>query len=547
MGFISELARSHKGSFSGQSQGRESWDRIFATDKETTKPHSRYMPEPGGSYGRSVTSTDASVKRLLQALRSMAPGGWSDDRYAQEKSYTGITYVAIHGIGQQLSQSEFQVFDKDPTNPDGKVPTKTKGGEDLIRLLEKPNDDDSFGDLMEQWNLQMDLTGMALTWKVPNALGTPMELYPIPTSIAIPQPAINPDYPDGFWRIQPVYPYGPFSSYPTPTTSVGAPIPAQWMMRFKYPHPILRYDGYSPQTALSLHIDEVTAMDRSRWYKMKRSFNPNMVLNMTEVEGVQTNNDAEIERIRAQLEDLFMGVENNGGLIVPPPGGKLEEFGTSPREMDYHNSWEQLVSFVMGGYGITKPAAGMIEDSSYSTLFATLKQLYWLTLDPKVNRIAAKLTRHLAPHFGDNLIVEIRCKRIDDHDVKFTKMDKLIQANAITVNELRREMDMPLTQEEWGEERVGLPTPPGQEMMEEPMMEEQNPDTEATGGAVQELQNVMDGQEEKEIENERPRSGMNEGALGPMKLPKSLYQAARLNGFHKNGTNNNGRHEKCLR
>jgi len=60
MGFIAELA---KASFPNTSDGREEWRRRFATAKED-KPH------PGGSWGRSVVSTDASVKRLLQALRS---------------------------------------------------------------------------------------------------------------------------------------------------------------------------------------------------------------------------------------------------------------------------------------------------------------------------------------------------------------------------------------------------------------------------------------------------------------------------------------------
>ncbi len=41
---------------------------------------------------------------------------------------------------------------------------------------------------------------------------------------------------------------------------------------------------------------------------------------------------------------------------------------------------------------------------------------------------------------------------------------------------------------------------------------------------------------DNEIENERPDlEGFNEGSLGPRKLPKSLYAAARLNGRHKNG------------
>ena len=448
MGVIAEMTR-------GKVQQKKDrlWREAFgATSKEEG---SRQNPTPGGTFARSATSIE-SFKRLLQAMRSMAPGGWSDDRYEQSRHFVGIQYLASHRKGEQLAQSEFQVFRKDPSHPKGKRPVKEGESEyELVRLLENPNEEDSFGDMLYRWNQQMDLTGTALTWMVPNQMGQPYELYSVPTAIAVPQPAINPDFPDGFYRIQPLYPYGPFSSYPTPSTAVGAPIPAQWMLRFKYPHPLLRYEGYSPLTALRLHIDEVESMDRSRWYNMKRTVNPSAVLNFDDIEGMQPLNEPEIERLHAEFEAMFMGDTNVGKLFVGSPGSKLEPFGTSPREMDYHDSWEQLVSFVLAGFGITKPAAGMIEDSSYASLFATLKQLHLLTLQPMCNRIANSLTRKLAPFFGKGLVIEIRCPRIDDHEVKERKLRLALDGKVIKKGELRDELDLPVVGEEWEDEMAG--------------------------------------------------------------------------------------------
>lgn len=580
MGVIGQLTSGRpRKEFPGQSRGKETWRQVFgSTHKEVGTSTSR-DPVRGNSYGRSLI-TDPSTKRLIQAMRSMAPGGWSDDRYEQSRHYVGITYAGIHRQNELLTQAEFQVFWKDRNAPDGKrevTPDDPPQGDrlvkpyDLVRLLEKPNIEDSFGDLMANWNLQLDLTGMALTWMVPNQLHTPMELYPIPTSIAIPQPAINPDYPDGYWRIQPIYPYGPFSSYPTPTTAVGAAIPAQWMMRFKYPHPILRYDGYSPQTALRLHLDEIEQMDRSRWYKMKKSINPNAVLQMDEAEEAQALPEPEIERIRTEIENAFAGPENAGNLFVAYPGSRLEEFGRSPVDMDYQAGWDQLVSFALGaGFGITKPAAGMIEDSSYSTLFATLKQLYWLTLEPKASRIAAKLTRFLAPFYGDDLIVEVRCRPIDDHDIKSGKLNMLITAKAITKNELRKELDMAITEEEWGEEIAGKEEQqqqqgmPGQEGAEGGEGQPQGLGAMLAGGgegeegeqveASEEPKEITDNapkppsaqpsafqtepddqlEEPREITNNRPQpKKLGRGALGPRMKSLSRYDLVRkalLNG-----------------
>lgn len=452
----------------GRSLWRQAFEGVSKEDGLTKFPRVRDRQ----SWTRGVISEPAAFKRLLQAMRSMAPGGWSDDRWEQSQHLNGIVYTSIFRKCEQYQVSEFQIYKKDHRLPDGKRPITPndppEGGRPLrpyalVELLENPNNDDSFGELMFWWTQQMDLTGMALTWMVPNKLGIPYELYCIPTAIAIPQPAINPDYPDGYYRIQPIYPYGPFSSYPTPATAVGAPIPAQWMLRFKYPHPLLRYDGYSPLTALRLHVDEVEAIDRSRWYTMNRIINPSAILNFKEMEGMEPLPEAEIERIRADFEANFQSPENSGRLFVAAPGSELNIQDTRLRDLECRDGWSQLVEFIHGaGFGISKTAAGMVESSTYSVLFATLKQLHLLTVDPQCKRIGRYLTKHLAPFFGDDLIVEIRAPRIDDHDVKNAVLQLLVNAKAITKNEIRKECQQPLTQEQWGEEIAGTESQQGQ-------------------------------------------------------------------------------------
>lgn len=518
--------------FLSRDQSRAAWRQIFgnvSTERSEAYKQPRVRPPVnGGSWGRSMVSSDASYKRLLQAMRSMAPGGWSDDRWEQTKHFTGIAYVGIDRVSRQLQQAEFQVFLKDPSQPEGRrevSPADPSQGDrqcrpyDLVKLLQRPNRQDSFGKYMYRISQQQRLTGTALTWMVPNVFGVPYEIYVIPTAIAIPQPAVNPDYPDGYYRIQPVYPYGPFSSYPTPASAVGAPIPAQWMLRFQYPHPLLRYDGYSPLSAMRLHIDEVEAIDRSRWYKMKKGSNPDAVLNFTDIEGSQPLSEPEIERIHAEWENEQAGPENHGKLIVGTPGGKFEPWGASPRDMEYPTGWDQLTAFILGGaFGITKPAAGMIEDSSYATLFATLKQLHLITLEPDCNDYGSELTHHLAPFFGDDLIVEIRCKRIDDHEVNQNKVGIMLSGRLGTVNEARKLLDLPPTKEPWGSERLGEPPPqpemmPGDEAGSEPVV--------SPSGAKLAKQDMMRGVEE-DMEDEgtqrsRPVNTQGRGALGPRK------------------------------
>lgn len=512
-------------------------DRLVTDPSTATDPTLR--PVPGGSYGRGISNWvfGPAFKRLLEAMRSMAPGGWSDDRWQETKSLVSIAYVAITAKCRIVSQSEFQVFRKDRNSPDGKRPVmehEDPKAHELIRLLEKPNPQDTFGMMCWRWMQQMDLTGTALTWMVPNELKTPMEIYCVPTAIAIPQPAVNPDFPDGYYRIQPVYPYGPFSSYPTPASAVGAPIPAQWMLRFQYPHPLLRYDGYSPLTGVRLEMDELNMVNRSRHYSMRKAINPSAALDLSNVEDAQHADDSWIDRLRTELENTFYGPENAGGIIVPPPGGKVEPWGASPIDMDYPQGWDQLTNFLLAAFGITKPAAGMVDDSSYSTLYATLKQLDVLTLQPWRDNIAALLTRNLARFFGDDLIIEIRGKRIDDHDIKNQKLQMLCQNKAIKINELRKELDMPLIEEDWGEERVGAEQNAGAPGMggmpgSVPGMPGEAPGQPAEAGGMLDqaiAEKAPEGGEaplDEAIEQSRPRPGnLGEGSLGPRDSLKAL-------------------------
>lgn len=439
MGFIKDLT-------DRRSPGRALWDRAFGTNKEEARKPSTPQQNPS-----SVLGSNLALARLINALRSRVPGNWSDDRYEQSRHFSGIPYIAIHRTGLQLMQAEFQIYHKDPQHPDGKRPVVEGEPEyEAVELFERPNKKDSFGLLMYRLNQQLGLTGTALTWIIPNAFaeGDPqqriVEMYSLPTALAQPIPVMTPDFPEGGYYMQPIYPNGPYSSYPAPISAAGARIPAQWVVPVQYPHPLLWYDGYSPLTALRLQIDEVESIDRSRWYSQFREISPSAVLNFEGGKETQTAPlpEEEIERIRAEMENDHQGPENHGRLLVSTPGAKLEPWGTTPDKMMYESGWEQLTGFVLGAMGITKPAAGMVDGSSYATLFAALKQLHTLTLDPICSMIAGIFTRRILPYFGDHLLMEIRCKRVDDHDITNTKIDKLIQLKGMPASVIRTALEM---------------------------------------------------------------------------------------------------------
>jgi Phage portal protein len=547
MGFIAQLAKKDNPiGVPTSRQSRQAWSQVFGTTKErggsgldlaeTTLPYR----EMSGATG--LVSEPIAIKKLIQAFRSRAPGGWSDDRWTETSKWTDVRYLVGHKLAEQIMMSELAVYIKDRSHPDGKrpvTPDDPPHGQkrealdikpyDLVRLLEHPNWEDSFGDLMYDYVQQIVLTGMWLLWQVPNQFGTPWELYTVPTAVAIPQPVVNPGYPHGYYRIQPLYPYGPFSSFPAPTTAVGAAIPAQWVMRTKYHHPFLRYEGFSPQTGMRRTFDQIEQIDTAQWYAMKRVVGTDAVLNFDGIEGMQPLPEPEIERIHREWENEQMGAENFGKLIVGTPGGKLEKWPNNLRDLQYMEGWDQKISFAMAALGMSKEAAGMIGSTAYAVLYAAIKQMHLLTALPMCTKVAWALTRQIAPHFGDNLIIEIKPKRMDDPEINKAIADTLASTKSGTKNEVRKLMDLPVTMEPWGEDIAGDPSPLEKQQQKEQMeMNQQsaaNSNNNGFGGGGNNKEPGQNGKHEskpeeggseKATEAMRPRPGnVGRGSKGP--------------------------------
>lgn len=123
----------------------------------------------------------------------------------------------------------------------------------VIDLLTRPNEDESFDDLIRRAVEQMYLTGTGLLWVVHNKFDIPFELYSIPTVTAFAYPA-GEGYSQGHYRIVPMYPEG---AIPPRLMSRQAVIPAEHVVRVMCPHPTLQYEGFSPLVALRKQADRL--------------------------------------------------------------------------------------------------------------------------------------------------------------------------------------------------------------------------------------------------------------------------------------------------
>lgn len=462
-------------------------------------------PRPAPARDTALDSP-AGYHYLLAALRSRAPGQWSQNLLELSRHFTSAIFLAINTLAKQAENADWRVYERDPDEPESK--TQLPHTDPLCRLLEDPNPDDSTGDLLYQIAQQLSLTGIALVWTPRNnPLDVPSELYVIPSATAFPLPH-SAAHPDGAYRVMPMYPYGPFATLPGYQTAAGAIIPADQVIRVKNHHPLLRYDGYAVLTALNLQIDTIEAIDRARWNTQMKGVDPTVAMGFDPE--VFNPDETDLNRLRAQIEAVNAGPQNAGKILFNPYGTTITRLSNTPAEMAWQEGWAQLVDFVLASYDVPKSVAGLQDAATYATLFASLKQFYLLSLNPLLTKIAGRLNKHLVrPYFGPDLLLELKGQKITDEDLLEKQLANDAAVGARTLNEWRKVRELPPLPGHEGDERLfaGRAKPEGSQ--------------EATPAAPT---------KDADTERTRPRNDQGRGSLGPRKALLDALEHHKTNG-----------------
>lgn len=413
--------------------------------------------------------TNRFAVALRTALGSGQPGSWSSDHRQESGQFTGWTFVAVKAICLQAMQASVFVYD-DSINMSKQKRMKQRMSEEfgysqvkslyageyadsiplpndhnLCKILKHPNPTQSGASFRYERVLQLQLTGTSIVWNVPNKFGKTVQRYVIPTSIASPVPP-NDDLPDGGYKIQLAslrYYHesygGTFTETGTFHQVAGKIIPLAQLQITRWPHPIYKDDGQSPVSAGAKWIDSANQIDAARWAQMNNGADPSIVVTCGKE---MSPTREELEAAAAMFEQKYGGTENTGKAIFTT-GEQVVSLTTTPRDMDYNESFVQLRDAILALHGVPGIAAGISDGGSYAAFYASLKQFISLTVQPILDLLAEDDTEHLAPQFGQHLTIEIEATHIDDPDILEKRLSTDIRANIIKVDELRAIRGLP--------------------------------------------------------------------------------------------------------
>jgi phage portal protein BeeE len=424
---------------------------------------------------------------LRAALSGASPGGWASDHREETTHNTSFNYIAIHAIASQVAGATVTVFadgDQQFRNQSRRKSlahrvgsfTKWKsiyGADDretdplppmhpLVRLLKRPNPQETGANFRYRQAQQIRLTGTCLIWNVPSVSGPACERYVIPTAMAS---AVAPtrDLPRGGWRINPVASrFSPivndgYVDCPSWYRILGQIVDARQVQVIRLPHAWYLDDGQSPLSAGAKWIDAGEAVDDARYHQLRNGIDPSIVWNLPPD---VSPDQSEIDRTQAKISAKYGGPENVGRVLVAQNGTTITPLSVSPKEMCYSEGFHDLKSAVLALHQTPPVAVGLQEPGAYAAYNASIKAWRHSAIQPLCDLLAESDTEWLAPQFGAGLTVEIESDTVDDTDLIERQLQNDLAAKVRTKNEWRAVRGMKPLPGQLGEELVGTDAAP---------------------------------------------------------------------------------------
>lgn len=172
--------------------------------------------------------------------------------------------------------------------------------------------------------------------------------------------------------------------------------------------------------------------------------NKNLLQNGSRPSGVLTldeeMDDATYEKAKVDMENFYKGASNAGNILIfQGQGSKFEQFGITPKDMDYALLHDKTTRSL---YNRLKIPAPLVTDSvmTYNNLDSALYQLYILAVLPAIKMLLDDFNSLLMPRFKDG---DRYCLRIDENEIPVMRArqreddEKMIKLGFNTYNEAR--------------------------------------------------------------------------------------------------------------
>lgn len=209
----------------------------------------------------------------------------------------------------------------------------------------------------------------------------------------------------------------------------------------KYPNPIKPYRGIGilEQAAVSVDIDNYSEKWNMNFYK--NSARPDAILTV-DVESMDEEQKAVLKKT---LKDQYGGVKNAHNLMVLFGAMKFDKSSFSQKDMDFLEQQRFSRDKILGIFRVPKAIVSQTDEVNYASAKTAEYIFARYTIKPKMERLIQQLNEFLLPMYAgtEKMFLDFENVIPEDEEAKYKNYESGLKAGYLTINEVRREQELP--------------------------------------------------------------------------------------------------------
>jgi len=349
------------------------------------------------------------------------PLEYNTEQYLKVYGQVGWLFGCVSRIGHSVADVKLRLY-TGKVGRDGTKEREELHDHPLLDLLDHANPLQTGYEFRMESQFYMDLVGNSFWYVVPNALGTPVQLWNIP-------PCYMHPVPDAKQFI---------SGWVMDTGTVKVPFGRDEVIWNHYPDPDNPYWGIAPAQSIAIALQ--TEIYAGKW---NRNYFYNDAALGTTIIYPEAINDDEYQRLKSQWRERHQGLSKAHSVAVLSGNARVERATISQRDMDFWRLRKINKEDILGAYGMPLSVMGITENVNRANAESGEYVFARWTVKPRLTLLTGKMTEELAPRFDASLEVGFDDPTPKDRIQLQSETDSGLNAGRLTINEARQKMGDP--------------------------------------------------------------------------------------------------------
>jgi hypothetical protein len=198
-----------------------------------------------------------------------------------------------------------------------------------------------------------------------------------------------------------------------------------------------RFYGYAPLFATSIMVDLEANMLRQLWHRFQNFAPPGLVFTPDKDVMPGGFDEDAMRNIYSWIATQHSLAQDSYAPMVLPAGVDVKNVAMTPKEMDYMESLDKALEYILAVFSTPKAAVGLVSDFNRNNYGAAMQAWADNMLNPLLLHMSQHLTQDLAREYGEDLAIIFPKVETTDLNLIRAWMDMMIRNEVMSIPEAR--------------------------------------------------------------------------------------------------------------